>query len=416
MVEKSKQLILITQNYPYYPGEQFIETEIKYLSKAFDKVHVIPAVANLSNKCRDVPDNVQVHTLPTTQLPKSLGKALRFISDRQSMRWFRYDYARAKTYGHTAVLTLINWLGLAVRMKRFLDKQFLKNNDASYVFYSYWLSPSAIALAMLNESNGNTPMTVFSRAHGGDLYEERHSPAYIPLQVKTTKELTGLFLISENGYNYMLKKDRELASQLHISRLGTLGIDGKKLSAASKDGTIRIVSCSYLKPVKRVGLIIEALGKCKSRIHWTHIGDGPMMDDLMKKANTLPKHVQWEFLGQLNNQDILTYYKAHPVDFFLNVSESEGIPVTFMEAMSCSIPVMATDVGGVSEIVDETNGMLLDKNITADILAAAVEDFSQRLNNEAQAIRLAAYHAWQQNYDADKNYQDFSRKLKSLGI
>ena len=45
-----------------------------------------------------------------------------------------------------------------------------------------------------------------------------------------------------------------------------------------------------------------------------------------------------------------------PVDLFLTVSANEGIPVSIMEAQSFGIPVIATDVGGISEIVNNVNG------------------------------------------------------------
>ena len=48
------------------------------------------------------------------------------------------------------------------------------------------------------------------------------------------------------------------------------------------------------------------------------------------------------------------------MDYFINLSDSEGIPVSIMEAMSVGIPIIARDVGGNREIVTNNNGCLLE--------------------------------------------------------
>ena len=92
-------------------------------------------------------------------------------------------------------------------------------------------------------------------------------------------------------------------------------------------------------------------------IHWVHIGDGPErvnIEALISQINN-PK-IKVLLLGQLPNEEVLHYYETHPVDLFINVSSFEGIPVSIMEAMSRGIPVAATPVGGIPEIVNQDNG------------------------------------------------------------
>ena len=54
----------------------------------------------------------------------------------------------------------------------------------------------------------------------------------------------------------------------------------------------------------------------------------------------------------------------------------EGIPVSIMEAI-VSIPIIATDVGGVSEIVNEETGLLVNKNPNLDKIADLINNFSE---------------------------------------
>src|SRR5690606_13386262 len=96
------------------------------------------------------------------------------------------------------------------------------------------------------------------------------------------------------------------------------------------------------------------------KIEWHHFGDGLEFEELKKKIKTLNKKKIAVILhGWATQADILKFYELYFVNWFVNVSESEGIPVSIMEAMSFGIPVIATDVGGTSEIVNTDTGYLL---------------------------------------------------------
>ena len=71
--------------------------------------------------------------------------------------------------------------------------------------------------------------------------------------------------------------------------------------------------------------------------------------------------ITYEFKGNVDNAEILKYYRENSIDCFALLSEHEGAPVSIMEAESAGIPIVATDVGGVRELVDG-NGFLLSSN------------------------------------------------------
>jgi glycosyltransferase involved in cell wall biosynthesis len=77
--------------------------------------------------------------------------------------------------------------------------------------------------------------------------------------------------------------------------------------------------------------------------------------------------------GFVDNKNLIKFYQSQPVDLFLNVSASEGLPVSIMEALSFGIPVIATDVGGTSELVNENNGQLIPANFDINELAYSIE-------------------------------------------
>ena len=65
------------------------------------------------------------------------------------------------------------------------------------------------------------------------------------------------------------------------------------------------------------------------------------------------------FMGYVPNVEIMQFMEESNVDVFINLSTSEGVPVSIMEAQSYGIPVIATNVGGTGEIIDKDNGILL---------------------------------------------------------
>ena len=81
-----------------------------------------------------------------------------------------------------------------------------------------------------------------------------------------------------------------------------------------------------------------------------------------------------EFLGNLPHDTVLQYLKTEPVDLMLNTSSSEGVPVSIMRAYSHGIPVVATDVGGNSEIVLKEH--LIPSNPNSEDIAKIINEWT----------------------------------------
>lgn len=181
----------------------------------------------------------------------------------------------------------------------------------------------------------------------------------------------------------------------------------------NKEKVLHIVSCSYAVPVKRLDLIIAALALLKTdrKVVWTHIGDGPQLSLLKSMVEERLRTVNVIWKGRITNDDVMLFYKTHKIDCFINVSSSEGIPVSIMEATSFGVPVVALDVGGVSEVVNQNNGELLRSNATAQEIAVAVTDVCQRNSDE---FRKFVKKQWCDNYSGANNYPEFLSVLGQL--
>ena len=101
-------------------------------------------------------------------------------------------------------------------------------------------------------------------------------------------------------------------------------------------------------------------------------------------------------------------------DLFVSSTEG-GVPVVLQEAASVGLPLVATDVGGVREIVSEANGLLLASNpsvaeIVSGLKTATVEADAQ----ERMQLRSESRKVWENYFSAENNHVAFAKYLRGL--
>lgn len=98
------------------------------------------------------------------------------------------------------------------------------------------------------------------------------------------------------------------------------------------------------------------------------------------------------------------------IDWFISLSSSEGLPISICEALSYGVPVIATDVGGVSEVVTSDVGILLYEPITEDIFVNSMERY---INDKAAYcnLRKNAFVRWEHFFNAKKLRSEFVEKI-----
>jgi glycosyltransferase involved in cell wall biosynthesis len=277
-------------------------------------------------------------------------------------------------------------------------------------FYSYWCDDTALGLALAqNEFPG---IKTFCRIHRWDVYFEESKVGYLPYRHYIAHKIGKIFSISEDGINYVDRVWKTGRPDKFV--LSRLGINNEySLKNVSRDYFL-IVSCSNLIPVKRVHLIAEALSMIEDKkIHWVHIGDGPerrKIEDIILK---FPVDITAELKGRIPNKDIYSYYDDYRPDLFINVSSSEGVPVSIMEAMSFGIPVIATDVGGNREIVNEENGRLINDNSENQIKISILEMVGMN-KFELKQLSSTSFQKWETIYNADLNFKQFVDLIRNI--
>ena len=210
--------------------------------------------------------------------------------------------------------------------------------------------------------------------------------------------------VVEQMGEYAKKNFGQYKFSAYCSYLGTKDHGISKIK--NEDGVIHILSCSNVVPVKRVSLILKSLLLIPDRpIQWTHIGGGKGFNALQQQLQQLPANLTVNLTGAITNREVIGHYLHHPVDIFVNVSASEGLPVSIMEAISFNIPVIATNVGGTNEIVTSESGVLLDPHFSAQELADQIVRVYEHKD------RFHPRRLWEEKFNAGKNYPRFISQI-----
>lgn len=158
------------------------------------------------------------------------------------------------------------------------------------------------------------------------------------------------------------------------------------------DGPTKLLFVGRLVEPKRadrfVALAVALTAKYpKHKLNFCIVGDGPLRPKLEVQAKDLPSSFNsMEFLGEVENLDAI-YRDA---DFLVLTSDYEGTPNAVLEAMAHALPVIATDVGGVSEVLNKSRGILVgpdDPKALIDAASALIEDadLRNRLGSQGRA-------------------------------
>lgn len=423
-IMKSKVLVLFTNQYPMTEvRETFLENELPYIGSFFKRVIFIPLMPE-ATQCKSTIDTLL--TVPfNVILPLKTWEMMRDESRNRLKTIFSFylwrdiwnEYKSQKRYDISKkkkpFRSTLDRIAYAERLVDFYGTQLrnLLKEDEMPVFESFWFHLGAYLagrLACVFDSYA------IARAHGYDVYHERLN--YAPFHASAMPYLRALYPCSENGTRLLREELPEATSRIHCAYLGTENKYPEKEWVPAPQ--FHMVTCSSVLPVKRIHLVIDTLKLLGDfSIRWTHLGDSPNpayakeIEARLKELEAFPQ-IQVHFSGKLSNEKVLEFYNQNSVNVFVNVSESEGLPVSMMEALSFSIPVIGTDVGGVSEIISNgENGWLIPCDDAVESLKLKLLEMRGMDSSSYTQLRKGARTRWESFFNAHTNYPAFFEKL-----
>ena len=234
------------------------------------------------------------------------------------------------------------------------------------------------------------------------------SPLKRWIKRRTSRRLDGHVAVGERAARAVEQDARLPPGSVRVLRNGVPARTTRRRDDAARSGRTRIVAVGRLDVQKGFDVLIRALPMLPE-LTVTVIGEGAERDALQTLARELGVAGRFELAGRRAcAAELLPDYDA-----LVLPSRNEGLPLVVLEAMEAGLPVVASDVGSVSEAVEhEETGLLVPPGDSA-LLAAAIE---RVLEDEETHRRLStnARAAWAARFDARRMVEDYVTLYRSV--
>lgn len=241
-------------------------------------------------------------------------------------------------------------LALASRMAEVAEWQ---NLDILHVHYAIPHSAAALLARQMLAPRRTVPF--ITTLHGTDITIVGNDRSYFAVTKFTTEQSDGITSISE----YLRKETNEVFGVCKDIRVipNFVNCDLYRPAGARHPGRWRLLHISNFRPVKRITDCVRVLALARKEVDcelWL-AGDGPDRGDAERVAFELGVHEEVRFLGKQNHIERL----IPQCDVLLLPSRLESFGLAALEGMACGVVPVATNVGGLPEVVTHgVNGFL----------------------------------------------------------
>ena len=232
-------------------------------------------------------------------------------------------------------------------------------------------------------------------AHGYDIY--RRPPADFSTRAAAA---SAVVTVSEANARYISNSFGVAPNHIRVI---PCGVDTDRFRPTNERTEIPVIVCvARLNPVKNLGLLLQACALLQTRglrFRCVIIGDGPCRKELETIRAELGLEHAVELFGAADQSVVLTWWRRAAIAVL--TSHSEGMPVCLMEAAACGVPVVATAVGGVPELVQDGVTGLLTQPGDAERLAAALSHLLCDTNLSSR-FGVAARHRAEERFSVKR--------------
>lgn len=238
---------------------------------------------------------------------------------------------------------------------------------------------------------------VFYTAHGFHFYKGapvKNWLLYYPVERYLSKFTDTIITINQEDFNRTKNKFKAKNIEyiegvgIDLSEIENLGIDTskKKNSLDLLDSDFVLMSVGELNSNKNHKIVLEAIALIKNKnIKYIVCGKGKLKEQLIKYATDLDILNQVQFLGHRND----IYELLLITNVFIFPSLREGLPKSVMEAMASGKPVIASNIRGNVDLIDDNLGGYLFNPYDSNELAEKIEKL---LNNKKEIVDMAEYN------------------------
>ena len=362
----------------------------KLLAKTYDIFILRRQYIKTNATIRTIPDDVHhfyffpfYHTGGAEKVHADIIKSIHpekqvvFFTDRSADDKFKSSF-----WNHAKCIDLFYLLRNDKYREKVLDTIIHRLNRTSHniVFSSNSIEFYQTIVPALNDQNTCVDL-IHAFVHEGEPGSEYWS---LPVTEKLQKRVVVCNAVKQNLQSHYLKYniDPVLNDRIEII-YNKVDINDNNTYNQKDKQEFNVLCIGRNSPEKRVNLMIEVAAELTQITTFDFFFIGPGMDELINIHGNPRIH----FIGNSSTDEIYKYYTTGHA--LLLLSSREGLPLVLLEAMSCGVVPVCTDVGGIGEFVKVDTGFLIDCN-NDDIRKNAVSVLMELYNNRGLLERLSA--------------------------
>ena len=269
----------------------------------------------------------------------------------------------------------------------------MKKLDAD-VLYSSWGFPDAVAASIINKW---LKLPLFVKVHGTDINENTLFSPRRKLIKKWLSKANTIFCAS-NALADSLEKTGVDKSRLLVNYNGVNRDIFYPSPTTNKQNIIFVGSLIATKGINELVSAFEGIQADFPDATLEIVGEGPLKQSIENLANERKLNINLHGSIALN----LVAEKVRSSTLLVLPSYREGVPNVVLEAFACGIPVVATNVGGIPEVVTENVGILVDSQNTEQ-LKEAVKNALNKSWDKDEIIKHSNQFDWQKNVSSVLN-------------
>jgi len=327
--------------FPKFKGDyygSFVFDEVKALAEEGFEMHVVTQ-HNPGISYEEIMDNIHVHRFRWLE-PKTFRALVHFHGLMDTFRMITYV------------------ISLFFNLIRIIRKYKIQ------IIHAHSVIPTGFVASIVSKLM-HKPL--FITAHGMDINNFENSRIFNYFIASSLNSSFKSIAVSEDLAKKMrfMVKDKNrvfvLRNAVDTDRFNPTRDKSIRSKFDINDEDILILFVGYLDEFKGIFELINAFNVINSEnrnVKLMMVGTGPKKEDLLKILTKMNIEDEVIFTGRVEPQKIHKYYQA--ADIFVLPSYTEGLPVSVLEAMACGLPVVATNVGGIPEIItDRVNGFIV---------------------------------------------------------
>lgn len=294
-------------------------------------------------------------------------------------------------------------LGIGRGLAALIDREGYQVLDTQNIQSKFW---GSIAAQQKKIALVSTINSWYANEHGKVSLKGK---IYTTLELATNSNLDLYITVSENDRQSLLRsnipneKIELIYNAVNANSQNLPNNTDLRRQYSIPQNSIICIAVGRLVAIKGFDILIQTahlLGKQLKNVHFLIVGDGQCKAELADQVNALGVNKSVTFAGYQDHETVLSFVKSS--DIFIMPSRYEGTPIALLEAASLGIPVIASNVGGIPELVqDQVHALLIppddpqslaqavkriinDKKLAETLSANAVERIKEKFNIDRQ--------------------------------